>query len=261
MRGTASLPLHPGFNLANLANFSRRLFDPNQFGDFQFGRHVENPSGIQGVLVKNSAHPPLPNHCFRPDTDILEMVAHAPQPEKLPFESWKMLFNSRREKKNYNQFCSFFNPNFAPEVASQQETVIMIQTLKVTLALLLAVLMVSCASTRQYHQYPDIESHGANTSVLHIIRKNTEDGSAIGAPVYIDDHLIGRIGPGGHLATRIPASSVSISSTNNSVTVNAHAGKQYIVEIFTPGRLWIVTFAGFDVHQTNSRRMKKLGFR
>ena len=137
----------------------------------------------------------------------------------------------------------------------------MIQTLKVTLALMTVVLMASCASTRQYHQYPDIEFHGANTAVLHFIRKNTEDGSAIGAPVYIDDHLIAVIGPGGHVAVRIPAKSVAVSSTNNSVSINAHAGEQYIVEIFTPGRLWIVTFAGFDVHQTNDRRMKKLGFR
>lgn len=126
---------------------------------------------------------------------------------------------------------------------------------------MLAMLLVSCASTKQYHQYPNVESYGANTAVLHIIRKNTADGSAIGAPVNIDDHLIARIGPGGHLATRIPAKSVSISSTNNRVIINADAGKEYIVEIFTPSRLWVVTPAGFDVHQTNERRMKKLGFR
>ena len=126
---------------------------------------------------------------------------------------------------------------------------------------MLTMLLMSCASTKQYHQYPNVESYGANTAVLHIIRKNTADGSALGAPVNVDDYQIGRIGPGGHLATRIPAKTVSVSSTNNSVIINADAGKEYIVEVFTPGRLWVVTPAGFDVHQTNKRRMKKLGFR
>jgi hypothetical protein len=137
----------------------------------------------------------------------------------------------------------------------------MVQSLKVTPALMLAMLLASCASTKQYHQYPNVESYGAETAVLHIIRKNTADGSALGAPVNIDGFLIGRIGPGGHLVTRIPARSISISSTNNTVVINADASKEYFVEIFTPGRLWLVTPAGFDVHQTNERRMKKLGFR
>jgi hypothetical protein len=142
-----------------------------------------------------------------------------------------------------------------------QEAVIMIQTLRATKALIPAMLLVSCAGTKSYQHYPDIESYGANTAVLHIIRKNTADGSALGAAVNVDGHLLGRIGPGGHLVTSIPAKSVSVSSTNNSVIINADSGKEYIVEIFTPGRLWVITPAGFDVHQTNERRMKKLGFR
>ena len=146
-------------------------------------------------------------------------------------------------------------------MARRNEAVIMVQSLKLTPALMLAMLLASCASTKQYRQYPNIASYGVETAVLHIIRKNTADGSALGAPVNIDDHLIGRIGPGGHLATRIPARDTSVSSTNNTVVINAAAGKEYFVEIFTPGRLWLVTPAGFDVHQTNERRMKKLGFR
>ena len=153
------------------------------------------------------------------------------------------------------------HPPDLTSMARRNEAVIMFQSLKVTPALRLAMLLAACASTNQYRQYPNVASYGAETAVLHIIRKNTADGSALGAPVNIDDHLIGRIGPGGHLATRIPTGNISVSSTNNSVSINAHAGEQYIVEIFTPGRLWIVTFAGFDVHQTNDRRMKKLGFR
>ena len=120
-------------------------------------------------------------------------------------------------------------------------------------------ILAGCASTKQFHQYPDIESYGSNTAFIHFIRGNSAFGSAIAAPVYVDGHQIGRIGPGGHLATNVPAKSITISSTDSSVLLKAETGNVYYFEISMPTQMWLAT-PGFDVFQTNERRANKLGF-
>jgi hypothetical protein len=136
----------------------------------------------------------------------------------------------------------------------------MIHLVRATVVISLVILLSSCASTRQFHQYPDVESYGSNTAFIHFIRENSAYGSAIAAPVYVDGYQIGRIGPGGHLATNVPAKKIVISSTDSSTILNAEIGKVYYFEISMPPQMWIAT-PGFDVYQISDRHAEKLGYK
>lgn len=133
--------------------------------------------------------------------------------------------------------------------------------MKKRLSLLFFVAIIAgCASTTQYHQYPGVESYRSNVAILHVVRAGMGAGGAITAPVYVDGHLIGRIGPGGRLTTKVPPKAISISSTTSSVVLNAKAGMEYYYEIsMTAEHTWQDN-ASWAIYQAGERRVKQLGY-
>lgn len=99
----------------------------------------------------------------------------------------------------------------------------------------------ACASTKQYQQYPSDAALTGNEPTLHVVRKNSALGSAIPAPVFVNKYLLGRIGPGGHLETKIPVGQVSVSSTTSDVIIYSRAGEHYFVEVSMPLQIWLLT--------------------
>lgn len=66
-------------------------------------------------------------------------------------------------------------------------------------------------------------------------------GGAITAPVYVDRYLIGRIGPGGHLTTRVPVGRVFVTSTTADVVLQTERDATYFIEVSGPLQMWVVT--------------------
>ncbi|MDG5470066.1 hypothetical protein P9J64_17255 [Deltaproteobacteria bacterium IMCC39524] len=64
-------------------------------------------------------------------------------------------------------------------------------------------------------------------------------GSAIAAPVNVNGVLIGQIGPGGYIKTKIPTGKVSVYSTTNNVTFEAQRNSEYYVEVDFLPRMWM----------------------
>jgi len=126
---------------------------------------------------------------------------------------------------------------------------------KILLALL-AVLLASCGTT-QYQQYPNIDAAKTDTAVLHVVRTNSLWGAAIPAPVYVDKYLLGRIGPGGYIRTKVPAGNFSVSSTTSDVVINGKTGEEYFVEVSMPFQIWFFT-PNFDVRIISKQEAEQI---
>ena len=64
-------------------------------------------------------------------------------------------------------------------------------------------------------------------------------GAALTAPVYVDRYLIGRIGPGGHITTKVPIGRVHVTSTTADSVVETTPGGLYFFEITVPFEMWL----------------------
>jgi len=134
------------------------------------------------------------------------------------------------------------------------------ETMKHLSIMLLCFLLASCAVTTQYQQYPALDPSNTPTAVIHVVRANSPIGLVITAPVYVDRYLIGRVGPGGHITTRVPVGRVFITSTTADIVLNTERDKSYFFEVTTPVQLWIVT-PDFNVTAiTRDRAREILGY-
>ena len=102
-------------------------------------------------------------------------------------------------------------------------------------------LLASCVGTNQYNTDLALGVSLASHGTLHITRPNSMVGSAISAPVSVNGVLVGQIGPGGYIKTKIPTGKVIITSTTNNVTLDAQGGSEYYVEVIMQLRMWINT--------------------
>jgi hypothetical protein len=100
-------------------------------------------------------------------------------------------------------------------------------------------LLSSCVGTNQYQTDYALGVTADNHSVLHVNRTNSVLGSAIAAPVNVNGVLIGQIGPGGYIRTKIPTGKVSVYSTTNNVTFDAQRNSEYYVEVDFLPRMWV----------------------
>ena len=89
--------------------------------------------------------------------------------------------------------------------------------------LLLPFLLASCASTTHFQTYPNLDAPNTPSAVVHVVRPNSAFGAAITARVYVDRFLIGRIGPSGHLKTRVPVGRVHVTSTTADAMLQTEA--------------------------------------
>ena len=121
---------------------------------------------------------------------------------------------------------------------------------------LLGLLLGGCAGTTQFQSYPDIES-ASGTATVHVVRANSGFGAAVTAPVYVDRYLIGRIGPGGHITTRVPVGKVHVTSTTGDVVVQTKAGAEYYFEVAMPGQLWLYA-PDFNVITISKERARSI---
>lgn len=118
---------------------------------------------------------------------------------------------------------------------------------------LLPFILASCASTTQFQGYPNLDEKNTPTAVIHIVRENSAFGAAITAPVYVDRYLIGRIGPGGHIKTRVPVGRVNVTSTTADVVLQTVRDKDYFLDVSMPGQMWLYA-PDFNVTIINKQR-------
>ena len=102
-------------------------------------------------------------------------------------------------------------------------------------------LLASCVGTNQYSTDLALGVSLDSYATLHITRPNIMLGSAISAPVSVNGVLVGQIGPGGYIKTKIPTGKVIITSTTNNVTLDVQGGNEYYVEVNMQLRMWINT--------------------
>lgn len=110
-----------------------------------------------------------------------------------------------------------------------------------TLPVLMLALLSGCATTvpQPAPSFPAQATTEAAT--IHVLRKNGPWGAAIGAPVFVNGALIGRLGPGGHLQARVQPGKVSVSSTKRDLVINAAPSSEYYVQVSVPVQLWLIT--------------------
>jgi hypothetical protein len=124
-------------------------------------------------------------------------------------------------------------------------------------ALLMSALL-GCADTTKYQDYPEIGPANSPSAVVHVVRESGVFGSAITAPVYVNRILIGRIGPGGHLRTRVPVGRVHVTSTTADAVIQAEANTEYFFELSMPVQIWAFN-TDFVVVKIDRRRAEALG--
>lgn len=124
------------------------------------------------------------------------------------------------------------------------------------LFILLSVFLVSaCAGTSQYQQYQFSEN--GKSATVKIVRSESVWGSAIPAPVYLNEQLLGRIGPGGYLSTKVPVGEIAISSTTSKIIVNTEEEDTYYFKVRMPFQFWIIS-PDFDVMQITEQEAKTI---
>ena len=121
-----------------------------------------------------------------------------------------------------------------------------------------SILCASCASTTQHQAHPDLTSYGSDFAIVHFVRSNSFYGAAIAAPVEVDDYLIGRIGPGDSLTTKVPAKKVSISTTKSRIVLDAEKGFEYFFKIHLPFH-GIIAFDEFEISAIDKKQARELG--
>jgi hypothetical protein len=126
-------------------------------------------------------------------------------------------------------------------------------TIKNRSAILFSLFLLSaCAVTTKFQGYPALTAN-APTAIIHVVRSNNTFGGAITAPVYIDRYLIGRIGPGGHLATRVPVGRVHVTSTTGDAVIQTEKDGEYYVEVSMPVQSWFYA-PDFNIVAINKQR-------
>ena len=120
-------------------------------------------------------------------------------------------------------------------------------------------LAASCAGTTNYH-YPNIDSFGSETAKLYFVRKRSFYGSAIAAQITIDGNLVGEVGSGDSLITKVPASRILISTTQSDMEIDTERGGNYYFEIYLPfhGPL---AFDEFELSAISAQRARELGLK
>lgn len=106
------------------------------------------------------------------------------------------------------------------------------------LAVLLCVFLSACAGTTKFQDHPGIAA-GGQTATIHVFRPNSAIGAAITAPVYVDRYLVGHIGPGGALTTKVPVGRVHVTSTTSDAIVQTEANREYFFEVAMPVQGWL----------------------
>ena len=120
--------------------------------------------------------------------------------------------------------------------------------IRMTFGLLMVIaIFTGCATTLVYDDYPIVNgSEGAAT--LSIVRPNNLWGASIRTPVYINNQLIGRIGPGGRIQVKIPAGRNSVSVTTSDIIIYAKEGSSYYAKVTLPFQIWWMT-PSFNIRQ------------
>lgn len=116
--------------------------------------------------------------------------------------------------------------------------------------LLILTLFAGCASTKVYDVYPLTANDPAHVATLHITRPNSPWGCAIRSPVYVNNQLVGRIGPGGLIQMKIPAGRTSVSVTTSDLIIDAKEGADYFARVTMPFQLWWMT-PSFNIKQVD----------
>jgi hypothetical protein len=122
------------------------------------------------------------------------------------------------------------------------------------IVVLLCFLLSACAGTTKFQNYPDLPSSGS-TATIHVVRPNSGFGAALTAPVYVDRYLIGRIGPGGYLTTKVPVGKVHVTSTTGDVIVRTEANKEYFFEVSMPVQGWLYA-PDFNISQVQKQQAR-----
>lgn len=129
---------------------------------------------------------------------------------------------------------------------------------KIITLIFLATFLAACGTT----QYMQSESGNAkNMAKINIYRKSAFWGSAVSAPVYVNNNYIGRIGNGGNLNWTVKPGLVTVSTSTgvlaaklsnkaSAVTFQAVKGRVYNVEVSAPYQLTAVATA-FEVELVN----------
>lgn len=104
------------------------------------------------------------------------------------------------------------------------------------ICIIICLFISSCATTTKYQGHP--EENADNGAYFHFYRENSAFGSAITAPVYVDQYLIGRIGPGGKFITRVPVGSRYVTSTTSGIKIEAEENKHYYFLVSMPAQVW-----------------------
>lgn len=117
--------------------------------------------------------------------------------------------------------------------------------------------LASCAGTTKYQSYPSLDPNTTPTALVHIVRSDSPFGSAITAPVYIDRYLIGRLGPGGHISTRVPVGDVFLASTTAGILIKTEIGKSYFYEVTMPVQMWL-TSPDFNIKEITRIQSKEI---
>ncbi len=113
--------------------------------------------------------------------------------------------------------------------------------------LVVIAILSGCAGTLVYDDHP-IATGSAGVATLHIMRSNSVWGASIRTPVYVNNQLIGRLGPGGHMQIKIPAGRNSISVTTSDIIIDAKEGTSYYAKVTIPLQIWWMT-PSFNIKQ------------
>ena len=117
--------------------------------------------------------------------------------------------------------------------------------MKKLLVLVLIFGLAACATT----QYIPAQKTSQNSAKIYIKRPSAFFGSAITAPVYVNNKYIGRLGTGGQLEWTVSPGPVTVqtssgdatmkleSSGSNRLTFTAQKGKTYTVYLEIPYQL------------------------
>lgn len=128
------------------------------------------------------------------------------------------------------------------------------------IVLVATLLLAACASTTKFQNYPSLEEGRGPTATIYVVRSNSAFGSAITAPVYVDRYLIGRIGPGGYLTTKVPVGRIHVTSTTSDVIAQTEQNSRYFFEVSMPGQMWMYA-PDFNVTSiSRDRAIEVLGY-
>ena len=95
--------------------------------------------------------------------------------------------------------------------------------------LAIGLLAAGCAYTTTFQAYPGLDT-AKGAATVHVVRAQVGFGSAVSVPVYVDQFLIGRIGPGGVISTPVPVGRVYVTSMAADTILDTEPGSEYFFE-------------------------------